>query len=113
VIRTLLLLCLWVTTTAAAPRLPGPIPAQLVRILDGDTFEARVDIWLDIQLTVLVRLRGINAPETACQCEQECQQASLATAALERLAEDASGARLPTGPLYPNLAAAPFRDDHD
>src|SRR5450759_3535141 len=38
-------------------------PAEVVRVLDGDTFEARVRIWPGMDVTTRVRLRGIDAPE--------------------------------------------------
>ena len=46
-----------------APDLPGPIRAQVLRIIDGDTFEARLRVWFRQDVTVLVRLRGVDAPE--------------------------------------------------
>jgi endonuclease YncB( thermonuclease family) len=44
--------------------LPGPIPATVVRVVDGDTVEVSARIWLDQIVTVEVRLAGVNAPET-------------------------------------------------
>jgi endonuclease YncB( thermonuclease family) len=38
-------------------------PAEVVRVIDGDTFEARVRIWPGMDVTTRVRLRGIDAPE--------------------------------------------------
>src|SRR5262245_25469216 len=34
-------------------------PAEVVRVIDGDTFEARVRAWPGIEITTKVRLRGI------------------------------------------------------
>ena len=36
-------------------------PAEVVRVIDGDTFEARVRIWPGMDITTRVRLRGIDA----------------------------------------------------
>lgn len=72
-------------TPRAAPRLlPGPYPATVLRVLDGDTFVARVVIWLDQEIEVRVRLRGIDAPELKAACPRE---AELAQAARQMLAE--------------------------
>lgn len=37
---------------AAGAALPGPYAADVVRVLDGDSFEARIRIWLDQDVTV-------------------------------------------------------------
>ena len=36
-------------------------PAEVVRIIDGDTFEARVRVWPGLDVDTHVRLRGIDA----------------------------------------------------
>ena len=46
-------------------------PAEVVRVLDGDTFEARVRIWPGMDVTTRVRLRGIDAPELHARCDDE------------------------------------------
>lgn len=38
-------------------------PAEVVQVIDGDTFEARVHLWPGLNVTTRVRLRGIDAPE--------------------------------------------------
>lgn len=58
-------------------------PAQLVRVVDGDTFEARVQVWPGMEAVVKVRLRGIDAPEMSGRCTEEVEQA---LAARDRLA---------------------------
>ncbi len=70
------------TTTAAAESL---YPAQLVRVIDGDTFEARVQVWPGIEVTTRVRLRGIDAPELSAACPVELALAEAAHAALDRM----------------------------
>lgn len=49
----------------------GPYRAQIVRIIDGDTVEAVVELWPSLQARSTVRLRGIDTPElrgsTACE----------------------------------------------
>lgn len=64
--------------SASARRLPGPLAADLLRIIDGDTFEARIRIWFGQDVTVLVRIAGIDAPELAGGCEAERVKAERA-----------------------------------
>ena len=63
--------------------LEGPIPAEVLRVIDGDTIEVRVRIWLNQDLTTHVRLDGIDAPELRGSCERE---RDLARAARDFLA---------------------------
>ena len=65
--------------------LRGGHPAQVLRVIDGDTFEARVRIWPGMDVTTRVRLRGIDAPELRARCEAERAQALAARDALARL----------------------------
>ena len=60
-------------------------PIDVVRTIDGDTFEARVHLSPDLNLTARVRLRGIDAPELKASCPQELQMAEAATGALRSL----------------------------
>lgn len=65
-----------------AERLAGPYAAQTLRVIDGDTIDARVPIWLGLELTVLVRLRGIDAPELHGPCPAQAQAAKDALVTL-------------------------------
>ena len=58
---------------------------DVIRTIDGDTFEARVHLPPDLNLTTRVRLRGIDAPELKASCPQELQMAEAATNALRAL----------------------------
>ena len=55
----------------AAEMLPGPVAAQVLRVLDGDTIAVRVRIWPGHQVETLVRLKGIDAPELKARCKRE------------------------------------------
>lgn len=55
---------------------------EVVRVIDGDTFEARVHLWPGLDMTTRVRLRGIDAPETNAACADEARMAGAATEAL-------------------------------
>ena len=64
---------------------PGPVEAQLTRVIDGDTFEARIRIWFGQEITTLVRIRGIDAPERKSRCQQEADGARNASEMLAEL----------------------------
>jgi endonuclease YncB( thermonuclease family) len=57
-------------------------PVEVLRTIDGDTFEARVLLAPGLEPTTRVRLRGIDAPELKAACAQEQQMAEAAGAAL-------------------------------
>jgi len=65
--------------------LAGPVEARVERVIDGDTFEARVRVWFGQDVVTLVRLRGIDAPELKAGCAEELDAARRARAALEEL----------------------------
>jgi endonuclease YncB( thermonuclease family) len=60
-------------------------PADVLRVIDGDTFEARVNIWPGVDITTKVRLRNIDAPEMRPRCEDERVKAVTARDALARM----------------------------
>jgi endonuclease YncB( thermonuclease family) len=62
----------------------GPVAAEVVSVVDGDTLTVRARIWLDLEMTVNIRIRGIDAPELRGNCAREKM---LAAAAAERLGE--------------------------
>lgn len=70
---------------AELPVLRAGHPAEVIRVIDGDTFEARVDIWPGMQVTTRVRLRGIDAPEMHGRCADEVAKARAARDALAQL----------------------------
>ena len=60
-------------------------PVDVIRTVDGDTFEARVHLWPGLDLNTRVRLRGIDTPELKAACPQELQMAEAAGDALRGL----------------------------
>jgi endonuclease YncB( thermonuclease family) len=60
-------------------------PAEVIRVLDGDTFEARVRVWPGLEITTKVRLRSIDAPEMRARCAEERIKAEAARDALSVL----------------------------
>ena len=60
-------------------------PAEVIRVIDGDTFEARVHVWPGLDVSTKVRLRNIDAPELHARCAEELAKAQAARAALETM----------------------------
>ena len=73
--------------TPIAQRLDRRIvyPADVLRVIDGDTFEARVRVWPGLDVDTKVRLRGIDAAELHARCADELAKAQAARAALETI----------------------------
>jgi endonuclease YncB( thermonuclease family) len=74
------------TKTPRANQLAGPVPAELVEVIDGDTLRVRAKIWLGQEILVLVRLRGVDTPELRGKCDREKQMARAARELVSRLA---------------------------
>ncbi len=63
----------------------GPVSARVERVIDGDTFAVRAQIWLDQELLVAVRPKGVNAPELHGSCREEREAAKAARTFLASL----------------------------
>jgi endonuclease YncB( thermonuclease family) len=74
------------TAAAASAARPAPTttiyPAEVLRVIDGDTFDARVRAWPGMDITTRVRLRDIDAAEFNGRCEAERRLAQEAYDAL-------------------------------
>lgn len=76
-------------------------PAEVLRVLDGDTFETRVRVWPGMDITTKVRLRDIDTPEMRARCGEERVMAEAARDALIRiLAEGTVGVARVTNDKY-------------
>jgi endonuclease YncB( thermonuclease family) len=60
-------------------------PAEVLRVIDGDTFQARVRVWPRLDVDTKVRLRGIDAAELHARCDDERIKAEAARAALQTI----------------------------
>ncbi len=69
--------------------LPGPIPAKIVSVYDGDTITVMAHIWLGQDVETKVRLDGIDTPEIKGKCDAEKMAAVKARDFLAELAGDA------------------------
>jgi len=60
-------------------------PVEVLRVIDGDTFQARVRVWPGLDVDTKVRLRGVDAAELHARCAGELAKAQAARAALETI----------------------------
>lgn len=72
-------------TAAAAEPFPGPVTATVVEVIDGDSFRASAEVWPGYSVAVIVRIRGIDAPEMRGRCSGEKRAAQSARETLARL----------------------------
>ena len=78
-----------VRSATHAPTFPrGAYNAEVLSVVDGDTFEARVRVWPGLDITTKVRLRGIDTPELKARCGDERLKADAAREALRALLEE-------------------------
>lgn len=71
---------------------------EVVRVVDGDTFDARVRLWPGLEMMTRVRLRGIDAPEMKGACAEELRMADASGEALRVLLADGEVAIFNIGP---------------
>jgi endonuclease YncB( thermonuclease family) len=60
-------------------------PADVLRVIDGDTFAARVRVWPGLDVETKVRLRGVDAAELHARRAEELSQAEAARTALQNI----------------------------
>lgn len=72
---------IWARATGSADR----HQVEVIRTIDGDTFEALVHLWPSLAMTTRVRLRGIDAAEMKASCAEEFRLAKAASARLRDL----------------------------
>jgi endonuclease YncB( thermonuclease family) len=63
-------------------------PAEVLRIIDSDTFEARVRVWPGLDVDTKIRLRDIDAAELHVRCADELARAQAARIALQAMLAD-------------------------
>ena len=70
--RLLIAGLLLVSVAAAAETYPGPYPAAVTRVIDGDTLTVRVRLWPGIEYAGPVRVAGVDTPEL--RARQPCER---------------------------------------
>jgi micrococcal nuclease len=73
----------------------GPVRGEVTDVVDGDTIEVRLHVWIGEDVTTRVRVSGIDAPELHGKCGGEREKAAAAKREMEHLV--ASGAVTLTG----------------
>jgi micrococcal nuclease len=73
------------SSVSGAELVAGPVEARVLRVIDGDTFEAEALVWPGHRVRVAVRIRGVDAPELRSRCVAERHAGAHAKDALERL----------------------------
>lgn len=83
----IVLLSMLIAPMAVAQRIiPGPVEAQVLRVIDGDTIEVRAFIWPGHSVETRVRLADVDAPEIRrVACEEEREAGHRAKAFVENL----------------------------
>ncbi|MFC4725842.1 thermonuclease family protein [Glycocaulis abyssi] len=77
--------------------IPGPLEAEVLRVIDGDTVEVRAFVWPGHSVETRVRLADVDAPEIRrVACEEEREAGHRAKALVEALLapEGQSGGRV-------------------
>ena len=62
--------------------------ADVLRVVDGDTVDVRIDLGFKVHFNVRVRLYGLNAPETRTRDKKEKIRGLAAKERLEELCKD-------------------------
>ena len=68
---------------------PVPTPALYTDVIDGDTLEVRVMVWLGQEVVTRVRIDGIDTPEKRGKRQREKDMAEQARVMIEQLLTDA------------------------
>lgn len=89
-IRMAACLVLCCGSAAAGETLAGPYAARVERVIDGDSLEASVTIWLGQEVRTTVRLAGIDTAELRAACPMAREQAAAAKAFLAGRVEGGS-----------------------
>lgn len=84
------------SAAVAADAVSGPVAAQVVRVIDGDTVEVRARPWLDVTITTRVRVAGIDTPEHGgrAKCAREAALADRASAATRAALPEGAAIRI-------------------
>lgn len=72
----------------AAETFGGPVQASVNTVVDGDTLDVTAHVWLGLNYTTRVRIRGIDTPELHSSCAAEKAMAEQARQRLVRIAGD-------------------------
>ncbi len=74
------------SAAVAAETFVGPVSASVVEVIDGDTLAVKAKVWLGVEVSSRVRIRGIDTPELHSGCAAEKAMAEQARQRLARIA---------------------------
>ena len=85
-INICVLLALWLSNPAQAKEMiSGPVQAEVVKVIDGDTIRVQAHLWLGLHKTIKVKFNGVQAPELySPKCDYERGLAEEAKAVTEK-----------------------------
>lgn len=63
----------------------GPIKGEVLNVIDGDTLSVKMNVWLDQQIEVNLRVVGIDTPELRGKCDLEKTKAKEARSEIIKL----------------------------
>ena len=72
-------------TQAGRSELAGPVEAELIEVIDGDTLSVRIPIWPGQTVETLVRLEGVDTPEIKGKCAAERERGREAQTFVKKL----------------------------
>lgn len=78
---TLLFFMTFSPAAIASPRqevLAGPLTGEVLNVLDGDTINVKIHVWIGQEIETSVRINGIDAPEIKGRCARERSMAQKA-----------------------------------
>ncbi|MBN1783473.1 MAG: thermonuclease family protein [Alphaproteobacteria bacterium] len=70
--------------TAESATFKGVKKATVLRVVDGDTFDARITLEKNYTVDIKVRILGIDTPERSGLCQKEIEMAEEAKQLLEK-----------------------------
>ena len=65
--------------------------AKLIRVIDGDTVDAKIDLGFDVWVKKRIRLHGIDTPETRTKDLEEKKAGFAAMERVKSLMEECGG----------------------
>ena len=73
------------TGALAREEISGPVAAEVLRVIDGDTLLVEAQPWPQQKMEVYVRIRGIDTPETNSRCSRIRESGRSAEQALKAM----------------------------
>jgi endonuclease YncB( thermonuclease family) len=78
--------CLVPASVAGSEKIAGPVMAEIIRVIDGDTILVEATPWPQQRIEVYVRIRGIDTPEIKSKCPAVRRAAEEARLVLDEMA---------------------------